>query len=141
MGIIGALNARNTLTWPSSNSLKVNQEVGEQLLTSVPSTHALHRIAQSACTSPDEPIPYLNESQHDIGLTLRFDEESFEEAYGTSLAALDLDGLQTHVSTPPATETKYEEGKFTSEPVHVDNGVAMLEESVALGVLDVITQI
>lgn len=123
----------------SSNSLKTNFSLRNQLLSSVPSSNALHKLAQSGSSNGD--IPYLDENEYDVGLTLRFDERSFETACGTPLNAPNLEEdtyFDDHKS--PMMKHEEEEGKFMPEPLEVEDGVAVLEESVELGVPDVVTQ-
>lgn len=111
-----------------------------QLITSVPSTSALQRMAQWS-DSLDDPIPHLDESEYDVGLTLPFNEVSFEVACKTPLGAPDRDeDLYLERSMTPAIEPRGQQEKCTPGLLHVDHGIAMLEESVESGVPDVITQ-
>ena len=124
----------------SSNSLKTNRRVREQLISSVPSSNRLDRLAQSG--SYLENIPYLDEREYDVGLTLPFDEASFTAACDTPLIAPDAEEESyffDHKS--PMMQNEEEEGRFRPEPLEVEDGLAVLEESVELGVPDVVKQV
>lgn len=138
---MGVHRSGNVLTQSSSNSLKINPGVRNQLLTSVPSASALQRMAQWGDSS-DDPIPHLDESEYDVGLTLPFNEVSFDAACKTPLGAPDRDEeLYLEGPMTPTTKPRGQQEKFTPGPLQVDHGIAMLEESVESGVPDVITQV
>ena len=130
------------LTASSSRSLKTNPGVRIQLLTSVPSSSALVHIQQSShSTARDHHVPYLPESAYDVGLTLPFDADAYELARTTPLAAPDpMEYLYLQEAPTAMMEYETEEGRFAPAPLQVENGVAVMEESVELGVPDVITQ-
>lgn len=120
-------------------SLKTNQDMRRQLLTSIPSSNALHKLAQFGC--PHGDIPYLDEMEYDVGLTQRFDEDAFELACGTPLGEPGQDEENFFNETKsPMMQREEEEGMFMPQPLKVEDGVAVLEESVQLGVPDVVTQ-
>lgn len=84
----------------------------------------------------------LLESAYDVGCTVPFDPEAFELARTTPLARPDIaEELFLQECPTPMMEYERIEGKFTPAPLKVDHGVAVLEESVELGVPDVITQV
>jgi hypothetical protein len=97
----------------------------------------LDRINQTGHASPSQAeIPYMPEAAYDVGLTLPFNREVYELARMTPLE--------------PRGESRNEEVDNAADqgvieedalPVHVDNGVAMMEESLELGVPDVVTQV
>ncbi|CAM1510170.1 Fc.00g005050.m01.CDS01 [Cosmosporella sp. VM-42] len=126
----------------SSNSLKTNPAVRNQVLTSVPSASALAHIQQSGHSTVQDPyVPYLPESAYDVGLTLPFDEEAYELARTTPLPASDpMEHLYLQEAMTPMMEYESVEGRFEPAPLQLENGVAVLEESVELRVPDVITQ-
>lgn len=105
----------------------MNISVRHRTLKSVPSKSASDRINQSSSTEPHAVTPYLPESEYDVGLTLPFNPVMYELACMTPLEPR---------GTPNAGPRVEEE----SEPVQVDHGIAMMEESLELGVPDVITQ-
>lgn len=124
----------------SSNSLKTNPSVRAQLLSSLPSSNTLNRLAQSG--SYLEDIPYLDECDYDVGLTLPFDIRSFATACATPLSAPDFDEESYFFGhKSPMMQHEEQEGRFKPEPLEVEDGVAVLEESVQLGVPDVVTQV
>lgn len=87
-------------------------------------------------------IPYLPESAYDVGLTLPFDEDAYEEARRIPLAPPDItEDAYLHEAVSPMMEYEENTGRFTPAPLKVEHGVAVLEESVELGVADVITQL
>lgn len=123
----------------SSNSLKLNHDVRSQVMSSVPTSNALDKLAQSGSS---EHIPYLDEAEYDVGLTLPFDEQSFAAACGTPMILPDADEetyFFDHKS--PMMQHEEQEGLFRPEPLEVEDGVAVLEESVELGVPDVVMQV
>ena len=113
-----------------------------QLLSSVPSSTALNRIYQSGEGSPDQPFPYLEEDDYDVGLCLPFDEGTFDLARRTPLGPPSTSeddyfhGVKTSME-----ELEDTKGCFLSAPLKVVQGVAVLEESVELHVPDVVTQV
>ena len=108
----------------------------------MPSANAVHRIAQSRLAYPGQDIPYLDEAEYDVGLTLPFDRALFDVACHTPLGPPDLDEeLYFHEHQTAMMGYESESGHFMSEPLEVDRGVAVLEESVQLCVPDVISQI
>jgi hypothetical protein len=98
-------------------------------------------MAQSDMIYSSQSTPYLDEAEYDVGLTLPFDSTTFTTACRTPLSVPDraeelyFDGQMTAMMSSEA-----EQGHFTPAPLQVDRGVAVLEESVELGVPDVITQ-
>lgn len=73
--------------------------------------------------------------------TLPSDEELLQVACRVPLKPPgSAEGRQLDGSTASATDSGEPEDGFTAEPVQVDHGVALLEESVELGVPDVVTQ-
>ncbi|KAF7543626.1 hypothetical protein G7046_g9963 [Stylonectria norvegica] len=126
----------------SSTSLKTNPSMRNQVLCSVPSSSALAHVQQSchSCTETHH-IPYLPESAYDVGLTLPFDADAYEIARTTPLGPPDsMEETYLHGIVTPMMEYEEEERFFTPAPLKVDHGVAVLEESMELGVPDVITQ-
>lgn len=130
------------LTVNSSVSLKTNPFVRNQILSSVPSPSALAHIQQSGYSMCDDHhVPYLPESAYDVGLTLPFDPDAYELARTLPLTPPDIaEELFLHEAPTPMMGFEHNEGKFTPAPLKVEHGVAVLEESVELGVPDVITQ-
>ena len=118
-------------------------DMRNQLLMPVSSTNALQHMAQwREYASSNDPIPYLNESEYDVGLMLPFDEQSFKTACRAPLGPPDrAEEMYLEDSTTTTTESQDQQESFTLEPVHVDHGVAMSEESVESGVPDIITQV
>ena len=131
------------LTRNSSTSLKTNPFMRNQMLASVPAPSALDHIKQSGYSiAEDHHVPYLPESAYDVGLTLPFDPEAFELARTTALDSPDIaEEVFLQESPSPMMEFENSEGIFTPAPLKVEHGAAVLEESVELGVPDVITQI
>lgn len=130
-------------TYPlhSPASLKTNQTTRRQVLSSVPSATALNRIYQSGEGPPDQPFPYLEEDEYDVGLCLPFNEYTFDLARRTPLCppSISEDDFFNGPKTPME-ELEDTEGRFLPAPLKVDHGVAVLEESVELHVPDVVTQ-
>lgn len=132
----------NQLTCYSSISLKTNPSARQQMLSSVPSTSALDRIGQFGYLQVGQQVPYLPESEYDVGLTLPFNKSAFESACQTPLEPpnpaeemyLGRDG------TDSANHEELSDALITTQ-VHVDYGVAMLEESVELGVPDIVAEL
>lgn len=108
-----------------------------QTLRSVPSQSALDRINQSENAEPQSAVPYLSESEYDVGLTLPFNQALYELACMTPLEQQPR-GMTGQVATTANASPRVEE---ESKPVLVSNGVAMMEESLELGVPDVVTQV
>ena len=79
----------------------------------------------------------MPESEYDVGLTLRFNEQVYELARMTPLEPRGELGNEQLDNGAALGATEEEE----SLPVHVDHGVAMMEESLELGVPDVVTQV
>lgn len=124
----------------SSNSLKVNRSMRSQVLTSHPSTNALHKLGQSDCGS--QTTPYLDEEEYDVGLTLPLHEETFEKACQTVIGEPDLAEERDLLGNQPLMMKGEESvGGFLPEPLEVGEGVAVSEESVEVGVPDVVTQV
>ena len=136
---VGLAAERSISDGRSSMSLKTNQGLRRQLLISVPSSNALHKLAQSGC--PHGDMPYLDEDEYDVGLTLPFDEVSFATACSTPLGNSDPEEESYFEHKSPMMQHEEEEGKFMPQPLEVEDGVAVLEESVQLGVPDVVTQV
>lgn len=130
------------LTLPSPDSLKTNPKIRQQILSSVPSRSALARIQQYGYSDSTNRIPYLPESAYDVGLTLPFDASAYDLACTTPLAPPDVvEERFLNESMTPMMAFEEKQGRFTPSPLKVDHGVAVLEESVELGVPDVITQV
>ncbi|KAG9250757.1 uncharacterized protein F5Z01DRAFT_677578 [Emericellopsis atlantica] len=126
----------------SPMSIKTNQSIRCQLLTSIPSTNALQILAQSGSSSTDDSPPPLDECEYDVGLTLPFRERSFRKACETPLEQVTIGPAEDEKGEQLATTiVEDERGAFTPAPLQVGRGVAVLEESVELRVPDVITQI
>lgn len=112
----------------------MNFDVRQRTLKSVPSKSALDRINQSGNVETPSAIPYVPESEYDVGLTLPFNEAMYKLA---CMTPLEPRGMTVQAMAVNAGPRALEE----SEPVLVDHGVAMMEESLELGVPDVVTQV
>lgn len=78
----------------------------------------------------------MPESEYDVGLTLPFNQGMYELACMTPLEPRGVSDPRQH-SRPAHLLPREEETK----PIPVDHGVAMMEESLELGVPDVVTQV
>jgi hypothetical protein len=84
----------------------------------------------------------MPEDAYDVGLTLPLNGSRYERARLTRLPPPNLEEVVFFAEHPTSMMAyEEEEGEFLPEPLQVDRGVAVLEESVELGEADLITQV
>jgi hypothetical protein len=95
----------------------------------------------SIITGAQDADYYQSEEAYDVGLFLPFNEAVFTRATLTALPSpTTAEDASLRCGPAPMMEEEINEGRFHKEPLDVGNGVAVLEESVGLGVPDVVAQ-
>ncbi|KAH9900422.1 hypothetical protein F4778DRAFT_791703 [Xylariomycetidae sp. FL2044] len=114
----------------SATSLKANQELRERLISSMPGLVAT--TEEEGPNDDDEAI----KTEEENALPLTTKDLILIRASLTSLPP----PTPAEEAVTPMISEEMEEGRFHQEPLDVDHGVAILEESVGLRVADLVTQ-
>ncbi|KAI1132959.1 hypothetical protein F5Y10DRAFT_291038 [Nemania abortiva] len=112
----------------SPRSIKTNDQVRRQVVKSI--VHLMHQRLDEGDTKEPQST-YLSEASD------RSESLETGPALKTSQTSAGGSGQRT---IPPMMAEEREEGCFHQDPLNVGDGIAVLEESVELGVPDVITQ-
>ncbi|KAK3356898.1 hypothetical protein B0T25DRAFT_537672 [Lasiosphaeria hispida] len=137
---IPAYNGRN----PSS--LKTNPAIRAQVFSSIPSLDTASKVIGHTPPSHDMAltgVPYQPEEMCNVGLVLPFNGEVFIKASSVPLPnATPEENLFLAFSAESASETDtVPEGQDALGEVTLDDGVALTEEAVESGTVDVVAQL